>query len=136
MLKLCYKWHTMNVDKCDKPIRWLGSSLEELSQFPDKVKSVMGFALRQAQQGRKHIDAKPLKGFSGASVLEICENYDGDTYRGIYTVRFADAIYVLHAFKKKSKQGIKTPQSDIDLIKRRLQQAEEDYAERSREAKQ
>lgn len=69
-------------------------------------------------------------------MLEICENYDGDTYRGVYTVRFADVIYVLHAFQKKSKQGIKTPQSDIDLIKKRLQQAEEDYVERSREAKQ
>jgi phage-related protein len=119
----------------DKPIRWLGSTQEDLRGFPNKVKSVMGFALRRAQQGRKHIDAKPLKGFGGASVLEICKNYDGDTYRGIYTVRFADVVYVLHVFQKKSRHGARTPQTDIDLVKNRLREAEEDYAQRPPVAK-
>ena len=119
----------------DKPIRWLGSTQEDLRDFPSKVKSVMGFALRRAQQGRKHIDAKPLKGFGGASVLEICRNYDGDTYRGIYTVRFADVVYVLHVFQKKSKHGSRTPEADMNLVKRRLHEAEEDYAQRPPVAK-
>ena len=124
----------MNRGESDKPIRWLGSTQEDLTGFPSKVKSVMGFALRQAQQGRKHIDAKLLKGFGGASVLEICRNYDGDTYRGIYTVRFADVVYVLHIFQKKSKHGARTPQTDVELIRKRLREAEEDYAQRPLEA--
>lgn len=90
----------------------------------------MGFALYQAQIGRMHGSAKPLKGFGGASVVEIVDEYQGDTYRAIYTVKFANAIYVLHAFQKKSKHGIKTPQAEIDLLKRRLKSAEEDHKER------
>ena len=86
----------------------------------------MGFALFQAQNGLKHADAKPLAGFGGASVLEVLEDHDGNTYRAVYTVRFANAVYVLHAFQKKSKKGIATPKQDIDLIKARFKLAEED----------
>jgi phage-related protein len=87
--------------------------------------------LLQAQFGRKHSSAKPLSGFGGASVLEIVENFDGDTYRAVYTVKFAELIYVLHVFQKKSKSSIKTPKNEIDLIKQRLRAAEENYREQS-----
>lgn len=87
----------------------------------------MGYALYLAQAGEKHADAKPLRGFGGASVLEVVEHHDGNTYRAVYTVRFAGAIYVLHAFQKKSRKGRQTPQQDIELIKNRLRQAEEQY---------
>lgn len=78
-----------------------------------------------AQRGGKHRDAKTLTGFGGASVQEIVTDYDRDTYRAVYTVRFAERIYVLHVFKKKSKSGIATPKSDLELIERRLKQAQE-----------
>jgi phage-related protein len=90
----------------------------------------MGFALYQAQLGLKASSAKSLRGFGGAGILEIGEDYQSDTYRAVYTVKFSDLIYVLHAFQKKSKKGIATPKPDIDLIKRRLKVAEEDYKER------
>ena len=109
-----------------KPVHWIGSSRKDLRAMPDQVQDDIGYALYLAQMGGKHADAKPLTGFKGAGVLEIVENHDGDTYRAVYTVRFANAIYVLHAFQKKSKRGIATPQADMDLIKRRLQQAAED----------
>lgn len=85
----------------------------------------MGFALYLAQTGEKHLATKPLKGFGGAGVLEVVEDHDGDTFRAVYTVKFASAVYVLHAFQKKSKSGIKTLQTDIDLIKQRLKLAEQ-----------
>jgi phage-related protein len=107
----------------EKPLIWLGSSLENLKAFPDDVKHVMGFALHIAQIGGKHSQAKPLKGFGGASVLEIIEDHDGETYRAVYTVKFKDVVYVLHAFQKKSKAGISTPKQDIGTIKHRLKQA-------------
>jgi phage-related protein len=110
-----------------KPLFWMGSSQTNLREFPDSVKGEFGFALYQAQKGSKHIRAKPMRGFGGASVLEIVEDHDGDTYSAVYTVRFKGAIYVFHAFQKKLKHGIKTPQSDIDLIKSRLRQAEAHY---------
>ncbi len=91
------------------------------------MRKEIGFALFQAQLGDKHIDAKPLKGFGGASTLEIVERFVGDTYRAVYTIKFGGIVYVLHAFQKKSKKGIKTPQQDIELIKKRLQQAKADY---------
>lgn len=109
-----------------KPVHWIGSSGKDLRAMPEEVQDDIGYALYLAQMGDKHADAKPLTGFKGAGVLEIVENHDGDTYRAVYTVRFANAIYVLHAFQKKSKRGIATPQADLDLIKRRLQQATED----------
>lgn len=95
--------------------------------FPAEVKDVMGYALYQAQIGRKASSAKPLSGFGGAGVLEIVEDRQTDTYRAVYTVKFSELVYVLHAFQKKSKKGIATPKPDIDLIKRRLKIAEEDY---------
>src|SRR5690242_19836269 len=104
-----------------KPVHWIGSSLEDLKSFPTDVQHDIGIALTVAQYGGKHPDTKPLRGFGGASVLEVVERYDGDTYRAVYTVRFAKALYVLHAFKKKSTQGIKTSQRDIALIMARLQ---------------
>lgn len=91
----------------------------------------MGFALYMAQIGRMHGSAKPLKGFGGAGVVEIVDDHQGDTYRAVYTVKFDSAVYVLHAFQKKSKKGIKTPQEEIELIKRRLKAAEIDYKSRS-----
>ncbi len=109
------------------PIIWLGSTKKAVQDFPLTVRQAVGFALFQAQLGGKHADTKPLKGFGGAGVLEIVERFDGDTYRAVYTVKFAGVIYVLHAFQKKSKQGIKTPKQDLDLIKKRLQQARVDY---------
>ncbi len=93
---------------------------------------MMGHGLDIAQQGKKHQDAKPRAGFSGAGVREIVEDYAGDTYRAVYTVRFMGAIYALHAFQKKAKKGIETPKQEIDLIKSRLKKAEEHYAEWSR----
>jgi phage-related protein len=110
-----------------KPVHWTGSCREDLKEFPKEARREIGFALHAAQSGDKHPSAKPLRGFAGAGVLEIVENYHGDTYRAVYTVRFAEAIYVLHCFKKKSKSGIKTPKHVIDLIETRLQRAEEDY---------
>ena len=121
-----------NGRKDRKPLFFVGSSRGDLSSFPKEVKEVTGFALHQAQMGEKHVDAKPLKGFGGASVLEIVEDYDGDTYRAVYTVRFADAVYLLHAFQKKAKKGIATPKQDIDLVKERLKGAEEHYAKWSK----
>ena len=91
------------------------------------MQNAVGFALYLAQIGGKHDHAKPLKGFGGAGVLEVVEDHAGDTYRAVYTVKFEHAVYVLHAFQKKSKTGIKTPQEDIDLIRRRLTAAEADY---------
>lgn len=107
-----------------KPLHWVGSSKKDLSDMPDDVQDVFGYALHQAQEGGKHSQAKPLKGFSGAGVLEVVEDYDGDTYRAVYTVKFGAAVYALHCFQKKSTKGIETPQHDIDLIKSRLKAAE------------
>jgi phage-related protein len=111
-----------------KPVVWIGSSKTNLATFPEEVKDAIGFALYVAQQGGKHRDAKPLQGFGGAGVLEIVEDHDGNTYRAVYTVRLAGRIYVLHAFQKKSKAGIRTPKADIELIKSRLKRAQEEHA--------
>jgi phage-related protein len=114
-------------DESCKPLFWIASSRVDLRAFPEEVKCVMGFALYEAQMGGKHVDAKPLKGFGGAGVLEIAEDFSGNTYRGVYTVKFARAVYVLDAFQKKSKTGVKTPKGDINRIKRRLKAAEDHY---------
>lgn len=108
------------------PLHWIGSSLRDLKAMPAKVQDDIGFALHLAQTGEKHADAKPLKGFKGDGVLEVVENHDGETYRGVYTVRFASAVYVPHVFQKKSTRGIATPQADMDLIKARLKLAAND----------
>ena len=110
-----------------KPLFWLGASRKKLSAFPEEVKDVMGYALHLAQAGEKSPAAKPLKGFGGGGVLEIVDDHDGDTFRAVYTLRFADAVYVLHAFKKKAKSGIATPAKEIETIKTRLKLAEEHH---------
>jgi len=102
---------------------WIGSSLEDLRDFPDEVRREIGFALDRAQRGLTHRNAKPLRGFSG--VFEIVSDYDRDTYRAVYAVKIGDEIYVLHCFQKKSTRGIKTPKKDIDLIRRRLRIAQD-----------
>ena len=115
-----------------KPVRWVGTARDDLRCFPAEARRNIGNALYFAQKGDKHPSAKPLKGFGGAGVLEIVENSEGDSYRAVYAVCLADAVYVLHAFKKKSKLGIKTPKHEIDLLKQLLQQAEEHYRSRLR----
>jgi phage-related protein len=105
-----------------KPLIWMGNSLETLQGFPEDVKDELGFALFQAQTGKKHIKAKPLKGF-GAGILEVVSDHRGDTFRAVYTVRLAGRVYVLHAFQKKSKTGIATPKAEIELVKQRLKRA-------------
>ncbi|MBW4490010.1 MAG: type II toxin-antitoxin system RelE/ParE family toxin [Trichocoleus desertorum ATA4-8-CV12] len=112
-----------------KPVEWVGSSLEDLKDFPEEVQQVVGYALYLAQCGEKHPFAKPLKGFKGAGVLEVVDDFDGDTYRAVYTIKFVDVVYVLHAFQKKSKQGIATPKQDIKLIEARLKRAKEHHSQ-------
>jgi phage-related protein len=107
-----------------KPIVWIGSSDDDLCAMPEEVRSHMGYALFIAQQGGRHRDAKPLKGFGGSAVMEIVSNFGGDTFRAIYATRLIDAVYVLHAFQKKAKKGRETPRTDIQLIKTRLRDAE------------
>ena len=107
-----------------KPVVWLGDSLRELKAFPAVVQDELGYAIYLAQRGGKHVSSKPLKGL-GSGVLEVVSDHRGDTFRSVYTVRFADRVFVLHAFQKKSKSGMATPKTDIDLIKQRLKQATE-----------
>lgn len=110
-----------------KPVRWIGSSLNDLRAFSEPVRLRVGGAIWEAQLGRKALWAKPLKGFGGAGVLEVVDDHDGDTYRAVYTVRFAGVVYVLHAFQKKSKSGVATPRREIALIEQRLKRAGEDH---------
>ena len=118
----------MNEPTPDKPLFWIGSSWSDLKDCPDEVQDFIGYALHWAQRGGKSPDAKPLQGFGGAGVLEILDDFDGNTYRAMYTVRFAGAVYALHVFQKKSRKGIATPKQDIDLVKARLKRAEDHYA--------
>lgn len=111
-----------------KPLHWVGSSKRNYLAFPGDVQDNMGFALFRAQEGAKHEDAKPLKGFGGAHVLEIVQANERNAFRVVYTVQFEKAVYVLHAFEKKSNKGIATPKPDIDLIRQRLKLAASDYA--------
>lgn len=113
----------------DTPLDWIGSSKKDFLAFPDPVIDEMGYVLGVAQLGGKHPRAKPWKG-EGGGVFEIVEDYSGDTYRAVYTVRFAKVIYVLHAFQKKSTKGIATAATDIAMIKARLRLAREDYDRR------
>ena len=110
-----------------KPVRWVGSAHADWKSFPAEVQDSMGHALYLAQLGKKATNVKPLKGFRGASVLEIMDDFDTDTWRAIYNVQFKAVVYVLHAFRKKSRTGIATPKSDIRLIEQRLKQAREHY---------
>jgi phage-related protein len=107
----------------------MGSALRNLIDFPSKVQRTIGFALSAAQFGGRHLSAKPWRG-EGPGVLEVVKHFDGDTYRAIYTVRFERAVYVLHAFQKKSPRGIETRQSDVALVRARLKMARQDYKER------
>jgi phage-related protein len=107
-----------------KPLDWIGSSTRDLKALPDEVIDVFGYALYLAQIGQKHEQAKPLRGFGSAGVLEVVEDWRGDAYRAVYTVRFAQRVFVLHVFQKKSKSGIKTPKAELDLIRERLKAAE------------
>ena len=116
-----------------KPCLFVGPSRRELKTFPDEVQGSVGHALHQAQCGEEPDSAKALKGFGGRGILEIVEDFDGNTYRAVYTVRFTGLIYVLHAFQKKSKKGIATPKQTIELIKSRLRDAEEDYRVRQKQ---
>lgn len=110
-----------------KPLAWIGSAHKDLTAFPAPVQDGLGYALYLAQIGEKSVHAKPLSGFGGAGVLKITDDHDGDTPRAVYTVRFAEIVYVLHAFQKKSRRGIQTPPQDIALVRTRLQAAEQDY---------
>ena len=115
-----------------KPVRFVASARKDLKAFPIVVRRNIGLALDTAQRGGKSSIVKPLKGksFPGASVLEVVEDFHSDTYRAVYTVRFATAIYVLHCFQKKATSGIATPQRELELIRHRLKEAEDDYRER------
>ena len=113
----------------EKPLHWVSSAKKDYQSFPIEVQADMGYALGLAQLGAKHSHAKPWKG-EGLGVLEVVEDHRGDTYRAVYTVRFAGVVYVLHAFQKKSKAGIKTPQEDVKLIADRLKRAQADYESR------
>jgi phage-related protein len=110
-----------------KPLFWIATARRDLKRFSVDVRNVFGYALWQAQNGGKHPDAKPLKGFGGAGVLEVLAQEQGNAFRVVYSVRFAGAVYVLHAFQKKSKRGIQTPQEELELVRSRLKIAEEHY---------
>lgn len=115
-----------------KPVRWVGTSLRDVRAFPAPVRREIGHALYAAQHGEKDPAAKPLRGFAGASVLEIVANHEGGTWRTVYTVQLADAIYVLHAFQKKSKRGIATPKTELAMIQRRLEEVRRLQAEKEK----
>ena len=117
----------MSKQRPRKPINWVGSAERDLDAMPEDVKDVFGHAIDLAQAGGKHQDAKVMAGFGSAGVLEVVEDDRGDTYRAVYTVKFAGYVYVLHCFQKKSKSGIKTPKEDMDLIHARLKAAKLDY---------
>ncbi len=108
----------------NRPVIWVGTSRKDLREFPDPVQDHIGYALYFAQRGRKHDDTKTLTGFGGAAVVEVIKDFRGDTFRAVYTVRWAGAVFVLHVFQKKSKTGRQTPRRDMELVKQRLREAE------------
>ena len=112
-----------------KQLKWVGSSYEDLNEFPKEVRKATGYALHLAQIGEKSPSAEVLKGIGNAKVLEIKENAPSGTYRTVYCVEFKEYIYVLHAFQKKSKSGIATDKKDLDLIDQRLKEAKVAYKE-------
>ena len=121
----------MDDGQATRPITWLGSSRADLKRFPQKVRRDMGNALYAAQRGEVDPAAKPLRGFGGVRVMEIIDRHDTNTYRAVYTAQFDEAIYVLHAFQKKSTRGIATPTRDVDLIRKRLADAERLHRQRT-----
>lgn len=110
-------------DAIERPLLWMGSSKKDLLGLPVPVRRFFGHALDFAQRGEQHGAAKVLKGFGGAGVLEVVEDDVDGTYRAVYTVRFREAVFVLHVFQKKSKRGIATPQADMEVIRQRLKVA-------------
>lgn len=110
-----------------KPLEWVGSSRADLKRFPEPVQKEIGHALHLVQAGETPSQAKALRGFGRAGVLEIVESHDKNAYRAVYTVKFSDAVFVLHAFQKKSKKGIATPKPETDLVKQRLRTTAEHY---------
>lgn len=108
----------------DKPLEWIGSSHKDLMALPGDIRRFFGFALSLAQAGDQHDAAKVLKGFGGAGVLEVVEDDAGGTYRAVYTVKYEEAVFVLHCFQKKSKRGSETPKEDMDIVRARLKVAE------------
>jgi phage-related protein len=117
-----------------KDLVWIGSSRKDMLALPLSVRRGFGYALYAAQVGEKPPEAKPLRGFGGAAVLELAENYRGDTYRAVYTVGFTGKICVLHVFQKQAKHGISTPKKEIDLIRDRLELAERLFDRENKEA--
>jgi phage-related protein len=118
------------MSEAERPVVWVGSSRRDVREFPREVRRDIGRALYAAQEGETDPAAKPMHGFGGGSIVEIIAHHRGDTWRTVYTVRFAEAIYVLHAFQKKSKRGIATTKRDIELIRQRLTEAERLHRER------
>ena len=114
----------------ERPVVWVGSSRRDLREFPRAVRRDIGRALYAAQEGETDPSTKAMRGFGGGSVVEIIAHHLGDTWRTVYTVRFAEGIYVLHAFQKKSKSGIATPKREMELIRQRLAEAERLHRER------
>ncbi len=110
-----------------KPLKWVGSAKRDLDAMPEEVKDVFGHAIDLAQAGGRHQDAKVMTGFGSAGVVEVVEDFQGDAFRAVDTVRFAAWVYVLHCFQKKSRSGIKTPNKDVDLIHARLRAAKQDF---------
>lgn len=110
-----------------KPLAWIGTSKADLLDLPRKIQRTVGYALYLSQLGLTHTSVKPLSGFGGRGVLEIVEDDTGGTYRAVYTVKFKEAVYVLHAFQKKSKKGKETPKEEMEIIKKRLKIAENEH---------
>jgi phage-related protein len=108
----------------EKPLVWVGSAKKDLMALPAHIRRFFGHALDFAQRGSHHDAAKPLKGFGGAGVLEVVEDDAGGTYRAVYTVKFEEAVFVLHCFQRKSESGITTPRADMEIIRARLKVAE------------
>lgn len=125
----------LRLAKGERPLDWIGSSKRDFLAFPESVKDEMGNALGLAQFGGKHPKSKPWKG-QGSGVFEVVEDHAGDTYRAVYTVRFREVVYVLHAFQKKSPKGVKTARTDIELVARRLKAAQQDHEARYGKSKQ
>ena len=111
------------VDKQLKTVIWIGASKKELLEFPEEVIDEVGYILYRVQNNQNHPNVKSLKGFNG--VFEIVSDYQTDTYRTVYAIKLSNAIFILHAFQKKSKSGIKTPKQNVNLIKERLKKAQE-----------
>jgi phage-related protein len=123
------------IGKILKPVEWIGSSYKDFTSLPELVQQEMGYALYLAQTGRMHLRAKPLKGFGGAHIVELVEDDRSGTYRAVYTAKFESAVYVLHAFQKKSTKGIRTPRADIETVLRRLKIADADNRARMTEGR-